>query len=267
VSGPIELSWGQIALAASLILVNGLISAWLGLGLGRRLLVAAARTVVQLVLLGYVLVGVFETRHAALVLVICAAMIVLAARESVRRTGRRYAGIQLDALIALAVAAGATVLAADAVIIGVEPWWEPRYLIPLFGMILGNALTGIGLGLERCMSELDEGRARVEFLLARGATRWEAARPVAAEAVRTGMIPMLNAMTVVGLVTIPGMMTGQMLGGVSPMIAARYQILVMFLIGAATAAGVTGAVLLCVRALFDRDHRLRIERLRRASGS
>jgi putative ABC transport system permease protein len=263
VRGPIELSWLDLALAASLVLVNGLVSAWLGLGLGRKLLVAALRTVVQLLLLGYVLVAVFEWQTAVGVLAIGLAMIALAGRESIRRTGRRYAGIQLDAFVSLVVAGGGTALLATAAIVRVDPWWEPQYLIPLLGMVLGNALTGIGLGLERCMSQLDEGRARVELLLALGATRWEAARPVAGEAVRQGMIPILNSMSVVGLVTIPGMMTGQILGGVSPLLAARYQILIMFLISAATAAGVTGVVLLCVRALFDAQHRLRLERLHR----
>lgn len=261
--GPVELSWFDLALASALVLINGLISGWLGLELGRKLLVAALRTLVQLLLLGYVLVMVFEWRTAVGVLAIAMFMIAMAGRESVRRTGRRYRRIQLDAFVSLFVAGGATTLFATAVVVRLDHWWEPRYLIPLLGMVLGNALTGIGLGLERCMQQFDEGRARVEFFLALGATRWEAARPVAAEAVRTGMLPMLNSMSVVGLVTIPGMMTGQILGGVSPLLAARYQILIMFLISAATAAGVTGVVLLCVRALFDSQDRLRLERLQR----
>ena len=130
-------------------------------------------------------------------------------------------------------------------------------------MVLGNALTGISLGVDRCLQELDENRGRVEALLALGATWWEAARPVAAESLRLGMIPILNSMSVVGLVTIPGMMTGQILAGSDPQIAARYQILIMFLIAAAVALGAATAILVTVRALFDSDHRLRAERIRR----
>jgi putative ABC transport system permease protein len=267
VNGPVELGWPQLAIAASLVVVNGLVSLWLRLGLGRRLLVASLRTVVQLVLLGFVLVAVFEWQNALGVAAIAAGMVLLAARESVRRTGRSYAGIQRDSLCSLALVGGATTVLATAVIIRVDPWWEPRYLIPLLGMVLGNGLTGISLGLERCLRELDEGRARVEVLLALGATRWEAARAPVAEAVRGGMVPILNSMAVVGLVTIPGMMTGQLLGGVSPLIAARYQILVMFLIASATAGGVTAAVWFCVRSLFDDAHRLRLDRLRREPGN
>ena len=84
---------------------------------------------------------------------------------------------------------------------------------------------------------------------------------MAAEALRTGMIPILNTMTVVGIVTIPGMMTGQILGGVPPGMAARYQILILFLIASATAMGTAASVLLSIRALFDDQHRLRRERI------
>lgn len=259
--GPIDLSALELGLASLLLLGNGAVSIWLGLGLGKKLLVAGLRTVVQLLLLGYLLVYVFETSQPWLVGAICMAMVVLAAHESVKRAGRRYSRIRLDAFLSLSLAAGFTVLVATAVVIRAEPWWSPQYLIPLLGMVLGNGLTGISLGLDRCLAKFDEGRAEVELWLASGATPWEAARPAASEAIRAGLIPILNSMSVVGLVTIPGMMTGQILGGTDPSLAARYQMLVMFLISGATAAGTTGVVLLAVRALFDEGGRLRPERL------
>ncbi len=262
-NGPLELSPFQLAGAAALVLVNGAVSAWLGLGLGRRLLVAALRTVVQLSLLGWVLVPVFRTRAPLAIAAITLLMIALAGFEAVRRAGGRYRAIHLDAFLSLLVSAGTTAVLATAVIVGVRPWYEPRYLIPLLGMVLGNGLTGIGLGLERFLAQLDEGRARVEVLIALGASRWEAVRDLAGEAVRTGLIPILNSMSVVGLVTIPGMMTGQILGGTEPQLAARYQMLVMFLIASATAAGTTGVVLLAAFRLTDEQHRLRLDRLRR----
>ena len=262
-SGPIDLSWAQLGGASLLVLANGAASVWLGLGLERRLLVAALRTFAQLTLLGFVLVPVLEARQPWLVAAIALAMTALAAREGVRRAGRAYPRVALDGFVSLAIAAGATVVLATTTLIGVEPWWEPRYLVPLLGMILGNGLTGISLGLDRALTLLDEGRARVELLLALGATRWEAGRPVVAEAVRSGTIPILNSMTVVGLVTIPGMMTGQLLAGSPPLLAAKYQILVMFLIAGATAAGTCGVVLLAALRLLDDEHRLRLDRLAR----
>ncbi|MCA9571459.1 MAG: iron export ABC transporter permease subunit FetB [Myxococcales bacterium] len=260
-TGPVPIGPGQLALGASLLIAHGLLSLGLQLGLERKLLIAGVRTVVQLLLMGWLLVPVFASGSAALVLGVCTVMIVLAARESVGRVSRRYRGIQVAATVALFVAGGSTALLASGVILAVDPWWSPQYLIPMLGMILGNALTGISLGLDRALAELDEGRGRVEALLALGATRWEASRPVAAEALRTGLVPILNAMSAVGLVTIPGMMTGQILGGTEPSLAARYQILILFLIAFATALGTGLSVLFALLAVFDDQHRLRGERI------
>ncbi len=256
--GPLEL-----ALATALILINGALSLWLRLGMERRLLVAAVRTVVQLLFLGWILVPVFSLERWWAVILLGVVMVLLATREAVQRSERTYRGIYLSAFVALLVGCGGAALLGTTVIVGVEPWWEPRYLVPLLGMVLGNALTGLSLGLDRCLAVLDEQRGRVEALLALGATWWEASRPVAAEAVRMAMIPILNAMSAVGLVTIPGMMTGQLLGGTPPDQAARYQIVIMFLIAAAVALGSVVAVLASLRQLFDEDHRLRHERIQR----
>jgi putative ABC transport system permease protein len=254
--GPVAISALDLALASSLLLANGAVSLWLRLGLGRQLLVAGLRTVVQLSLLGLVLLRVFAGGEPWLVLSIALAMVVLAAVEAVRRAGRRYAGIHRDAFLSLLVAAATSLLFVTTLVLDVEPWWAPRYLIPLLGMVLGNGLTGVSLGLERSLASFEEERPSIELLVAAGAGRWEAARGPASRALRAGLIPILNAMSVAGLVTIPGMMTGQILGGTEPALAARYQILVMFLIAGATAAGTTGVVLLAVRARFDREGRL-----------
>jgi putative ABC transport system permease protein len=147
----------------------------------------------------------------------------------------------------------------------VEPWYLPQYAIPLLGMILGNTLTGISLGLERFTDALTQGRDQVELLLTLGGTRWEAALPAIRQAARTGMIPILNSMTVVGIVSLPGMMTGQLLAGVSPVQAVKYQIVIMFLIASATALGTVGAVLLGYLRLFNRRHQFRFEALRETS--
>lgn len=255
-TGPVPISVSQLLIAASLLLVNAALSWWLSLGLGWRLLVAAARTLVQLSLLGLVLVPIFELAHVGLTLAVALTMIALASFEGLRRVRFRYSGARTDSFIALLLAASVTTWLGTRLVIAVEPWWEPRYLIPLLGMILGNALTGISLGLDRCLSQFKNDAAQIEATLALGATSWEAARPVVVDALRTGLVPILNSMSVVGLVTIPGMMTGQLLGGTPPAIAARYQIVIMFLIASATAIGVSVAVLLSVRRLFDADHRL-----------
>jgi len=263
VNGPIDLTALDLAAAATLLLLNAALSFALGLGLGRKLVVAGVRTVVQLTALGWVLIPVFELRSPWPIAAMALAMIFLAARAAIGRSSRTYRGATRVGFTALLTSCGLTALVGVVGIVGVDPWWEPRYAIPLLGMMLGNGLTGISLGLDRALAELDSGRARVEGRLALGATAWEAARPVAREAIRAGMIPILNSMTVVGLVSIPGMMTGQLLGGTPPGLAARYQIIIMFMIAAATAGGTAISVLLTLRAMFDDDLRLRVDRIRR----
>lgn len=261
-TGPIDLSLLDLAGASALIAINGALSVWLKLGLEKKLLVASVRTVVQLLLLGYVLVPVFAIAHPALVFGLGGLMVVLAGRAAVQRSKHTYRGAWGAGLVAMTVGAVPTTIFATALLIGVEPFWAPRYFIPLLGMVLGNALTGVSLGMDSALKGFTSGRAKVECLLAFGATRWEAAREVVAEAVKTGMIPILNSMTVVGLVTIPGMMTGQILGGAPPEVAARYQVLVMFLISGAVGLGTLIAVLLTLRAVFDELDRLRLDRVR-----
>ena len=257
----LDIGWPRLAFAAALLLLNGGLSLLLGLRLERKLMLAALRTAVQLTILGYLLVPIFRVAHPGLVLGVASLMVALAAREAIARSERGYAGAVASTFVALLLGAAPAVWVGTALVIEVEPWWHARYLIPLVGMVLGNALTGVSLGIDRCLNELDEGRGRVESLLSCGATRWEAARPVAVEALRSAMIPILNAMSVVGLVTITGMMTGQLMGGTPPTLAARYQIMVMFLIAGATALGAGFSVLLCLHRLFDAEHRLRVERM------
>ena len=250
----LELAYWQVALATLMILANGALSLLLRLGLGRRLLVAAGRTTVQLLLVGLVLQEVFALGHWAAVVGLGMLMTVIAGVAAVRRTSRRYRGIWLSSTLSIWVSSWLVTAIALGAIIRVEPWYLPQYSIPLLGMILGNALTGISLGLDRFAETLVRGRDRIELYLALGATRWEAARPVAQEAVRTGMIPILNSMTVVGLVSLPGMMTGQLLAGVPPTQAVKYQIVIMFLIASVTGLGTVGSVLLSYTRLFNHRH-------------
>ena len=146
-------------------------------------------------------------------------------------------------------------------VLRIRPWYEPQYAIPILGMILGNTLTAVSLGIDRMTRELSSTRAVVDMILALGGTRWEAARAAAAQAVKAGMMPTLNQMTVVGIVSLPGMMTGQILAGQSPAEAVRYQIVIMFLIAAASALGTVCAVLLTFNRLFSPAHQFMLHKL------
>lgn len=259
--GAIPIDALHLALSAVLVLVAGVVSVVLRLGIERRLFVASVRTVAQLLLIGYVLGWVFAVRDPFLVLALLMVMIAAASRAAVQRSTRRYRGVHTVAFVTLTFTGLATTFGATRVILEVTPWWRPQYLVPLLGMVLGNGLTGISLCLDDVLASFDERRAQVETELALGASRWEAARDPLRNAIRRGLIPIINAMTVVGIVSLPGMMTGQILGGADPLLAVRYQIVIMFMIAGATAIGCMLLGLATYRRLFNARHQLRTERI------
>ncbi len=253
----------QLAGSATLILVNLGLSIGLRLGLARSLAIASVRMVVQLLLIGFVLEWLFTQNNAGLILGISLIMASIASVAAVNRTNRRFSGIYWNSLLSVLAASSIVTSLTVGGLIQVHPWYNPQYLIPLLGMVLGNTLNGISLGLDRFMDGLIGQRDQIETRLALGATRWEAARPQLQEAVRVGMIPTINSMMVMGLVSLPGMMTGQILAGVNPIEAVRYQIVVMFMIAAGTALGIFGVVVLAFRRLLSADHQLRLDYLKR----
>ncbi|MEO1133316.1 MAG: iron export ABC transporter permease subunit FetB [Cyanobacteria bacterium J06639_1] len=257
----LTISYVQLALAAMSIAINLGISIAYRLQLERSLVIASIRMVTQLLLIGFVLEWLFEQQNPWLIVGLGLLMSGIAGRASVQRTNRRFAGIYwnsiLSILAAAALVSGWTVVA----IVQVDPWYDPQYFIPLLGMVLGNALNGISLGLDRFMEDVVTQRNQIETLLALGATRWEAARQQVRDAVRTGMIPITNSMMVMGLVSLPGMMTGQILAGASPIDAVRYQIAIVFTIASGTALGTFGVVLLAFNRLLSPSHQLRLDRL------
>jgi putative ABC transport system permease protein len=151
------------------------------------------------------------------------------------------------------------------VIIANHPWYTPQYAIPLLGMLLGNTMNGIALSMDRMTETLWQQRQVVEQRLLLGQSAAEATAEIRRQAMRSGMIPIINSMAAAGLVSLPGMMTGQILGGSSPMDAVKYQILIMFLIAAGTGFGIMSAMWLLSRKLFDERDRLRLDQLHTSS--
>jgi putative ABC transport system permease protein len=260
-SATIELSWLSLVIAAGLVAIAGMVSIALRLGLEKRLAIAAVRTVVQLLLLGYVLKWVFGVDSPWALAPVLGVMFFTASRAAVNRASRRYRRAQLDAFITLMLCGLVTVALVTRVIVGVTPWYNAQYVIPLLGMILGNSLTGISLCLDQLLEQFSENRALIEMELMHGATRNEASRDSLRKAVQRGMIPIINSMMVVGLVSLPGMMTGQILAGNPPLQAVQYQIVVMFMIAAATSMGCIGVALIARHRLFNDRHQLLSERI------
>jgi len=260
-SRTLDLGGWDLLLAVSLVLAAGLISFFLRLGLERRLALASLRTVLQLLLVGYLLKFIFGLENPIAVLALLFLMILVAARTALARPSRGFRGGEGLAVLSLSASALLTTFSATALVIRIDPWYEPRYLIPLMGMVLGNSMNGISLSLDALLESLAERADELELELSLGASAWEASRRPLREAVRRGMIPILNSMMVVGIVSLPGMMTGQILAGADPILAVKYQILIMFMIAAATALGAMLMSLLTARRLFSREQRLLKDRI------
>ena len=249
------LSYWDVAAAAALILINGIISVALRLRMERSLLLASIRTIVQLLLVGFVLQWVFAIDRWYVVIAMLAVMTLVAGYTAGARNDRRFVGMWTSTLLSLGLSSWMiTAYALLVVLHGIEHWYQPQYAIPLMGMVLGNTLNGISVGLSTLTNELSQRRGEIDTALSLGATRYEAALPTIRQSIRLGMTPIINSMMVVGLVSLPGMMTGQLLSGTSPIEAVKYQIMIMFLIASATALGTVGVVALSYLHLFTGDH-------------
>ncbi len=255
----------NIALATMLVLLNGIISIWLKLNMEKQLLIASLRTIVQLLLIGMILEWIFELSWWPLIGLLMFIMTLIASITAVQRSQRRYPGIWLNSIVAIFASSWLVSGFALTVIIPPQNWSEnpAQYLIPLLGMILGNTLNGISLGMDRLSEELVNRKAEVELKLTLGATRHEAARVALQNAVRSGMTPIINSMMVVGLVSLPGLMTGQILAGASPLESVKYQIVIMFLIASGTTLGTVISILMGYRRLFNSKHQFLFEQITR----
>lgn len=259
----IRLDYWDLGLAALLLLAVAALSLVLQLGIERRLLVAAVRCALQLALVGLVLTRLFELVSPLWTGLAALAMVLFAGREIVARQERGFQplwayGIGTSAM--LMAAATVTVFALTTQV-NADPWYDPRYALPLLGMILGNTMTGIALGLQRLTEGARQQRSAIEALLCLGATRRKALLPVTRQALTTALMPIINSLAATGLVSLPGMMTGQILAGVEPMEAVKYQLMIMFLIAGGTTLGAVAAVFAGVQRLTDNRDRLRLDRL------
>lgn len=184
------------------------------LGIGRPLH-AIARMLLQLALIGYVLVYIFQTESGLVISGVLAVMLIAASWIALNTVNLPRTSLFPASLAAVLLGGGTTLLLITQGVLQLDPWFQPSYMIPLAGMIFAASMTNISLALERLCAELGNG---VAFPHARDT------------AFRTSMIPVINSFLAVGLISLPGMMTGQILSGVSPLVAVRYQIMVMCMI-------------------------------------
>jgi len=257
----IQVDWLNVLVGLGLVAVAIGLSYFNGLGLERDIIVGTIRCIVQLAILGYALVYLFRLQCMWVIVLILLGMAFVAALTAKGRMKRPYPGT--IPILWFSIAVGSFfALAYVTVITMADPLaLTARYIIPLGGMAIGNTLNGISLAAERFRSELESQRDRVEVLLSMGADASRAAAEPARAAVAAGMIPTINALMVIGLVQIPGVMTGQILSGADPLVAARYQLIIMFMLVGGKVIALTLALRLAVKRYFTPEHQLRRELL------
>lgn len=254
-SEAIIIGWQELLLATLFIMAAGGMSIAMSLGLLHSLAIATLRTYLQLIALGFVLTWIFSTDEVLIVLAVLLFMILMTAQILLKRVKQKPLNLYLSTLVAVFLSTIVVTFSVTGLIVHVEPWYEPRYVLTIGGMVLGNAMNGIALALERLFDDLKKRVAEVNQALAFGGTPWEASFPSIRTALTAGLTPTINSMSAVGLVSIPGMMTGQLLAGADPVEAAKYQIVVMLMISAATALGSMISVYLVYKRAFDVEWR------------
>jgi putative ABC transport system permease protein len=230
----IELDAIRIAWAVGLMAIAAGLALWQRLGLAKDLVIATFRTIVQLLGVGYVLAIVFEWRHPIAVLGVIGVMLTIAAIVTRNQIGKKIPRALILIWGSLLAATAATMIYTTSLVIRPDTWYEPQYIIPLASIVLGNAMNGAAIAGERLVNTLKNSRVEIETYLSLGATPRQAIAQYQLEAIRAGLIPTLNAMMVVGIVKLPGIITGQILSGVDPLNAALYQMLIMFMLAFST---------------------------------
>lgn len=260
----IILSSFDLILASSLIVVLSVLSLLLQLGLEKKILILSVRMTAQLLFIGLILRYLFASSSFLLVFLLSMVMLFAAGREVWVRQKRKIKGVTgfMISTGSMFVSSFSVTIIALSVIIDVKPWYTPQYAIPLLGMLLGNTMTGVSLAIDQLTEQLYRRRSEVEQRLLLGQNWKEASLDIRRDCMRTGMTPIINSMAAAGLVSLPGMMTGQILGGTPPVEAVKYQILVMFLIAGGTGFGVICAIWVSGKVLFDHRDRLRLDNIK-----
>jgi len=218
---------GMMAIAIGL-------SSWQRLGLAKTMAIATVRTLAQLLFVGVFLAAIFASRQPLAVIAVLIGMATIASVVARNRIDKDLPKLLKWVWLAVFSSGFTTIMYVNLLVIHLDPWYDPRYLIPLTGIVLGNAMTAASIAGERLVKALRNNRVEIETHLSLGATSSQAIATYRKSAITAGLIPTINAMMVVGLVTLPGTITGQILAGADPLVAAIYQILIMFMLALAT---------------------------------
>ncbi|MGJ3249311.1 MAG: ABC transporter permease [Elainellaceae cyanobacterium] len=244
----IELDFVRLSWALMLMVVAIALSSWQRLGLTGDLAIATARTVVQLLVVGYFLSAVFALDNPWAVLLVVMIMLSVAAITARNRISQKVPTLLPWVGGSIFISTALTLAYINLLVIQPETWYSPQYVIPLAGIVLGNVMNAAAIAGERFVTTLNSSRLEIETHLSLGATPQQAVARYRKDAIKAGLIPIINSMMVVGIVKLPGIITGQILSGVSPFNASLYQILIMFMLAFADLV----VALLVVRGIYQR---------------
>lgn len=254
-----SLSFSNVLVAYSFLMVSVVTSLLLNIGLSGKILLSSLRCVIQLTIMGYLLKPIMDNYNLPLMVLLTLAMISMGAIEvSFLKLKKTIRGMFWISIFAISVGCTTIAILGNAFAIGVSPFYNPRFFLPVIGMLLGNAITGTALCLTSLFDGLYGQQDVIEFYLALGATKWQAMRPLIAKSLAIGLLPNLNSMSIQGFISIPGMMTGQILAGMAPLDAVKYQQILMFLISAATCLTVVVCTLVVYWTMFDEREQLNL---------
>jgi len=252
-----EITYLDLLICALLMLIPYAVSRWLRLGLDRDLLVGTIRVFVQLLLVGFILEWVFAINHPLPILGILLIMTANAGVHAAKRAGLPQTRIILTAIGVIGVSSFAVSAYVFYLVVGVTPYFNPMYVIPMMGISLNGAMNAIAIGARALDEGIRDGRERIEAALCVGATSWQASNYVVQRAIRQAMTPAINALMTAGIVQLPGVMTGQIIGGVDPVMAVRYQVVIFYMLASIVALSTIGGTLILSRGYFTSSHQLK----------
>lgn len=244
------MNYSQVLIAFLLVAVCAFLSWLKGHGQEKDLLISSLRAVIQLTVLGFTLTWIFAHNNILIAILVAVVMTINSAAQSRSRIKSKYKGLFLDNLFATVLAIWPLAIMGS-IFIGQTDWWSVENFLPLIGMLLGNTMNGISMGLDHFTHGIRDKKEEVLEWLSMGATSIEATRDIFRRSVRMALTPIMNSMLTMGIVSIPGTMTGQIIGGSTPLEAAITQMIIALLVASGVYVGAVLGLVLARNRLFN----------------
>lgn len=258
-SNTVDIAWWQLAVFSIILCIPLAVSRIYQLALSKEILISVGRMTLQLILVGTYLEYLFKLNNLWINLIWLLFMITIGASSIVSKTHLPVNKLLFPIMAGLAAGLFPVALILSLGVVHPLPWYSAQYLIPLSGMLLGNTLSSNIVALQNLFTAFEERKSEYEAAISLGASPYYASRDFVRSALRKANAPILASMATIGLVTLPGMMTGQILGGTSPLIAIKYQLMIMIAIFVTMTISLTISIQLTLRATFTKEGRINVK--------